>query len=135
MQTIITIIIDPLKKNKSLLFIGENSSSNILILNIKYTHKDTTRIVIIIAFIQKTKRYFLIKSLELLLLIFNPVILEIPNRNPKIKLNIAIPQILEEIINFMIDFLLMSENIELKDEIPPNTTNAIAVKIPTKVIN
>ena len=135
MQTIITIIIDPLKKNKSLLFIGENSSSNILILNIKYSHKDTTRIVIIIAFIQKTKRYFLIKSLELLLLIFNPVILEIPNRNPKIKLNIAIPQILEEIINFMIDFLLMSENIEPKDEIPPNTTNAIAVKIPTKVIN
>ena len=135
MQTIITIIIDPLKKNKSLLFIGENSSSNILILNIKYTHKDTTRIIIIIAFIQKTKRYFLIKSLELLLLIFNPVILEIPNRNPKIKLNIAIPQILEEIINFMIDFLLMSENIEPKDEIPPNTTNAIAVKIPTKVIN
>lgn len=113
----------------------ENSSSNILILNIKYSHKDTTRIVIIIAFIQKTKRYFLIKSLELLLLIFNPVILEIPNRNPKIKLNIAIPQILEEIINFMIDFLLMSENIEPKDEIPPNTTNAIAVKIPTKVIN
>lgn len=113
----------------------ENSSSNILILNIKYSHKDTTRIVIIIAFIQKTKRYFLMKSLELLLLIFNPVILEIPSRNPKIKLNIAIPQILEEIINFMIDFLLMSEKIEPKDEIPPNTTKAIAVKIPTKVIN
>ena len=35
----------------------------------------------------------------------------------------------------MIDFLLMSEKIEPKDEIPPNTTKAIAVKIPTKVIN